>query len=131
MNHSKWCEPVSKKPSRTRPGEAQTAEALFRVFGANIPYNGNIDEDYEFDTRQNTVEEMFENSVTNEVTDHREILDIMEEEFLKHSYEPAQVQKESGSYSSSEPDVSSVDKKVDLPSEPHVQNSEHDTNGKS
>lgn len=85
VKHSKWCEPVSQKPSRTRPGEAQTAEALFRVFGGNIPVNGDIDDMYEFDSTKDSMETMFENSKTNEVVDHRQILDVMEDEFLSHS----------------------------------------------
>lgn len=81
---SKWAEPVSKLPSRTRQGEAQTAEQLFKMFGMDIPVVGNPDEEYEFDITKDSMEDMFETK-RNEVVDHRELLDIMEQEFTAHS----------------------------------------------
>lgn len=88
---SKWAEPVSKLPSRTRRGEAQTAEQLFKIFGMDIPVSGNPDEDYEFDISKDSTEDMFETK-RNEVTDHRELLDIMEQEFTAHSVPPARTE---------------------------------------
>lgn len=80
---SKWAEPVSTLPSRTRRGEAQTAEQLFKMFGMNIPTPDGAEGDYEFEVGKNTLEEMFDTK-TNEVIDHRELLDIMEQELNKH-----------------------------------------------
>lgn len=88
---SKWAEPVSKLPSRTRPGDAQTAEQLFRMFGMDIPVTGNPDDDYEFDISKNTMEEMFETK-RNEIIDHRELLDVMEQEFTANSVPPARTE---------------------------------------
>lgn len=84
---SKWAEPVSKLPSRTRRGEAQTAEQLFKIFGMDIPVSGNPEDDYEFDVTKDSVDDMFETK-RNEIVDHRELLDIMEQEFTAHSVPP-------------------------------------------
>lgn len=92
---SKWAEPVSRLPSRTRCGEAQTAEQLFKIFGMDIPVSGNPDEDYEFDISKDSVEDMFETK-RNEVTDHRELLDIMEQEFTAYSVPPARTEAVGG-----------------------------------
>ncbi|UPW40770.1 hypothetical protein [Sigmofec virus UA08Rod_7256] len=81
---SKWAEPVSTLPSRTRRGEAQTAEQLFKMFGMDIPTPDNAEDYYEFEVGKNTLDEMFETK-TNEVVDHRELLDVMEQEFNKHA----------------------------------------------
>ena len=88
---SKWAEPVSKLPSRTRRGEAQTAEQLFKIFGMDIPVSGNIDEEYEFDISKDKMEDMFETN-RNEIVDHRELLDLMEQEFTAHSVPPARTE---------------------------------------
>lgn len=93
---SKWAEPASKLPSRTRRGEAQTAEQLFKIFGMDIPVSGNPDDDYEFDISKDTMEDMFETK-RNEVVDHRELLDLMEQEFAAaHSVPPARTEAVGG-----------------------------------
>lgn len=81
---TKWTEPKSKLPSRTRAGDSQTAEQLFRVFGMDLPQPPNIDEMYEHDVRGESIDQLFETN-TNEITDHRELLDVMEQEFINHS----------------------------------------------
>ena len=88
---SKWAEPVSKLPSRTRCGEAQTAEQLFKMFGMDIPVSGNPDEDYEFDITRDKMEDMFDTN-RNEIVDHRELLDLMEQELVAHSVPPARTE---------------------------------------
>lgn len=112
---SKWTEPVSKLPSRTRRGEAQTAEQLFKIFGMDIPVNGNPEDDYEFDISKDSMEDMF-NTKRNEVTDHRELLDIMEQEFTAHSVLPARTEAvNSAQQNPPKEDSEKVKQQVDLP----------------
>lgn len=112
---SKWTEPVSKLPSRTRRGESQTAEQLFKIFGMDIPVSGNPDDDYEFDISKDTMEDMFDTK-RNEVTDHRELLDIMEQEFTAHSVPPARTEAvNSAPQNPHKEDSEKVKQQVELP----------------
>lgn len=87
MKVSPFAEKPSTKPSATRRGEAQTAAQLFKMFGMNIPYAGNLEEDYEFDSSSDAVDSMFDSN-RNDIVDHREVLDLMEQEFINHSSQP-------------------------------------------